>query len=440
MERIAAPTKQAEMFCGSQKILPGTHYRRTKHCIDIICDESRLLYHTLTGELLLLRDDIDKTKVEDDLIRSRFLVPEETDECRFADDFRSFLKLINPDKKNKTTFTILTTTDCNARCFYCYEMGRKRISMSMKTAREAASYIAEASMGEPVKIHWFGGEPLYNIPAIDTILSGLKERGVEYISTITTNGYYFDKTIAEKAKQEWHTQLVQITLDGTEQIYNTTKSYIDKDHLNPYLKVMENIGYALAEGMKVCIRLNLDQRNAEDLFSLCDELSAKFGRRDNLIVNLAFLQALEGEIHPFPSEEEAASCFLALYDKLIELGLNSPERLERRIRANKCMADNLSSEVILPDGKLGRCEHFSESEIVGSMEDGVCDEDLVHSWMEIAEPFDPCRECAIYPRCINLKKCDWNRNGCPESIRIVRTELLKKQILREYSEWKRSLL
>jgi len=425
------------MVFGSQKIVAGTNYKKTKHCLEIKCDEGRLLYHTLTGELLLLRGDSDRIKYTDTLIKRRFLVPEDTDECRLADDFKSLLKLINPEKTTKTSFTILTTTDCNARCFYCYELGRKRVSMSIEKARKAASYIAEASNGEAVKLHWFGGEPLCNIPAIDTILDVLEERKIAFSSKITTNGFYLDKMIAGKAKDKWKTELLQITLDGTERIYNTTKSYKDTDCDNPYRRVLENIGYVLDEGMWVCIRLNMDRKNAEDLSALCDELSVKFGGRDNLNVNVAFLRAFERDIHPFSSEEEAASCFLALHDKIIKLGLSSPGRLERRIRANKCMADSLSSEVILPDGNVGRCEHFSETEIVGNIYDNNRDEDLVCSWKETADPFDSCRECALYPRCINLKKCDWDRYGCPESVRIVRTELLKKQILCEYRELKR---
>lgn len=435
MNLITPPTKQAEMFCGLNQKRDGVIYKKTQYCLETECNDGLLLYNSLTGALLLLEQNEDIAKYEDLLIKYRFMLSNEIDECVFADDFRSFLKLINPDKRIKTSFTILTTTDCNARCFYCYELGRKRVSMTQKTAEDVARYIAEESAGNPVKLSWFGGEPLINFEAIDTIISGLNDMGILFSSKIITNGFYLNQSVAHKAKNEWNTERVQITLDGSEKIYNSTKAYIDKDVVNPFLRIMDHIGYALDEGMQVHIRLNMDRENADDLWYLCDSLSDRFGSRGNFKVNVSLLRKFIGEIHQFSAEEEAAARFLTLKEKLEHDGLSSLGRLERKIRSNKCMADSDSCEVILPDGTVGKCEHFSESELIGNIYDQYRDENQIKSWKELAKPFDECRKCALYPRCYNLKKCDWDKDGCPLSVRIIRTELLKKQILQEYQRW-----
>lgn len=69
-------------------------------------------------------------------------------------EVRKLAKLLGDRKKKTKSYTILTTTDCNARCFYCYELGRSRIPMSEQTAHEIADYISAPK----VNIHWFGGE------------------------------------------------------------------------------------------------------------------------------------------------------------------------------------------------------------------------------------------------------------------------------------------
>ncbi|MEI3172875.1 MAG: radical SAM protein [Lachnospiraceae bacterium] len=132
-----------------------------------------------------------------------------------------------------TSYTIFTTTDCNARCFYCYEMGRSRIPMSDETAHKAAAYIAAHCGGEKVHLHWFGGEPLFNKQVIDIICTDLAEKGIVYESMIISNGYLFDGATVEQAVSHWKLKNVQITLDGTEEIYNRSKAFIYKDGTKP---------------------------------------------------------------------------------------------------------------------------------------------------------------------------------------------------------------
>ena len=423
------------MLGGFRNKISEVPLKKTQYCIEVKCEDGSLLFHTLTGALLLLEKGDSFSAFEDDLTKHNFLIPKDTDELKYVNEYRSLISSLNPENGNITRYTILTSTDCNARCYYCYELGRKRISMTSETAKRVAAYIIASSGGEKVKLHWFGGEPLYNIPAIDTITSILAEHEIGFTSRITTNGFYMNKSVAHKAKIEWNTELVQITLDGTEKMYNRTKAYIDKED-NPYRKVMENIGYALHEGIHVQIRLNMDANNADNLQELIDELSKRFGDRDSMTIGVSFLRKFTGDIHPFDSDEEAISWHRTLSDRIERAGFNSKTKLQRNIRKNKCMADSDSSEVILPDGCVGRCEHFSESEIAGNIFDENRDEKMIQSWKEIAKPFDDCKKCALYPRCINLKKCEWDKYGCSPAVRTTKIDSLKKQILREYQEWK----
>ena len=437
MKEILSPAKAVEKLCGALEEKQDATYRLTRHCIRVGCGDGELFYHTLTGELILIEagETIDAHRGA--LVRKRFLVPEGFDENGYSDDVHRLAALLAPHKGVKNDFTVFTTTDCNARCFYCYEKGRRRIPMSEEVARDAAAYIAEACRGEDVRLRWFGGEPLYNIPAIDTITSGLKSRGVAITSSMTSNGFYLTEDVARRAVSVWNLQNVQITVDGTEKVYNRTKAYID-DCENPFARVLDNIEGALDAGIKVFIRLNVDSGNAADMSDAVDLLGRRFQGRDNVKIIIALLRSFAGKVHEFESEEDAAGCYFRLAEKIRSYGLFREKELFRDLAANRWMADSDRAEVILPDGRVGKCEHFSESELVGSIYSPERDRDMLKAWKErtTAADMPECADCPLYPKCISLKKCEWTANGCPKSVRIIRTENTKRALLFEYEKYK----
>lgn len=101
-----------------------------------------LVFHTLTRALLLLTPE--EYAAPDNLPELRdgwFRVPQEMDDMKYADQVRFIRRTMWKEPEHITSYTIFTTTDCNARCFYCYEMGRSRIPMSAETAHKAAASI-----------------------------------------------------------------------------------------------------------------------------------------------------------------------------------------------------------------------------------------------------------------------------------------------------------
>ena len=135
MTEILAPISAADKLCGKQAIRPEQPYRFNRHCISADCEDGKLLYHTLTGAICLVGGGESPELVRDELIKKWYMVPEDYDENKHADDLRRVAALIKPKARHKDHFTILTTTDCNARCRYCYELGRKRVSMTRETFR-----------------------------------------------------------------------------------------------------------------------------------------------------------------------------------------------------------------------------------------------------------------------------------------------------------------
>ena len=434
MKTILSEAGLASKFCGKQKYKADARYLPSAHRLTVPCEDGTLWFHTLTGAMVLLQAGEGEAEPWEEMVARWFLVPEGFSERAHVDEIRNIARLMKSSPKHKTHFTILTTTDCNARCFYCYEMGIRRFPMTPETARDVADYIIRASGGEALKLTWFGGEPLYNRQAIEIICDALREKGADFESRMVSNGYYLDAETVRTAVRDWHLKRVQITLDGTEAIYNRTKAYIDADE-NPYRRVLNNIEVALEAGIAVTIRLNMDARNADDLSALADDLTARFGNKEGLQVYVAQLHAFTGGIHAFQTQRHALDKYLQLRDKLRSHGMLREEKLPRGLKQNHCMADNDASEVILPDGRTGRCEHFNESIVTGTIYAEARDEGVVKAWKErLSVP--KCDTCVLYPICTELKMCEWNSDGCSEITRLERIEELKRQILAAYRDYK----
>ena len=226
MKEIYPAVSLASALFGRQRYEKGTEYRLTKHCVRAECEDGTLFFHTMMGTLLLLEKGRSLSDQEQALVEAWFLVPKEHDEMKALRKLRALACAVQPNSRHVTGFTILTTTDCNARCFYCYEAGCKRITMSKQTARDVGAYIARVSGGEQVKIHWFGGEPLCNPEAMDIICDALSKAGISFVSSVTTNGYYLTPELTERAMRDWHVTGALIAIDGTKEVYQRTKAYI----------------------------------------------------------------------------------------------------------------------------------------------------------------------------------------------------------------------
>lgn len=397
-----------------------------------------LVFHTLTRALLLLTPE--EYAAPDNLPELRdgwFRVPQKMDDMKYADQVRFIRRTMWKEPEHITSYTIFTTTDCNARCFYCYELGRSRIPMSDETAHKAAAYIAAHCGGEKVHLHWFGGEPLFNKQVIDIICTDLAEKGIVYESMIISNGYLFDGATVEQAVSHWKLKSVQITLDGTEEIYNRSKAFIYKDGKSPYQVVLANIQRLLDAGVSVHIRLNMDEHNADNLMELVDELHERFGGKGKFSVYSHTLFEFAGSKAHIRAQEARRQLYQKqqrLRKKLDDCGIGASYYLRQKLRIRQCMADSGGSLTILPNGELGLCEHYSEDNFVGSLDGKASERSVIQSFREYWEPIEACKTCFYYPECIRLKKCA-EQKECFEELRAEYKEYLLKSMQKNYNAW-----
>ncbi len=405
-----------------QRIREGESYRLMHFVVQQPVEEGLLLYNVMTKAIVLLSPEeaagMQKNPASvPELVSKWFAVPQSHDDQKLAKEVRDVGKILQNPVRSIKSYTILTTTDCNARCFYCYEKGRRRIPMLEETALKVVDFILQNRPDASISLRWFGGEPLFNKGVISLICGRLKDAGVEYKSSMVSNGYLFDAHTVDEAVRLWNLKKVQITLDGTEDVYNRIKSFIYSDG-SPYRRVLSNIHRLLDAGIRVTLRLNIDHHNADDLLALTEFLGAEFKGKETLNVysHTLFEAGTEGSTvkHTDSQRQERFQMRMHLQERLRDLGLSRPKSLLHSLKLNRCMADNDGNVLILPDGHLGKCEHYSDDHWFGSLDSPKRDEAVLADFKRVREEIDACARCMFYPDCYRLVLCEESVHCYPE--------------------------
>ncbi len=380
--KIIAPANDGVLKILNRFLKTDFSGRLMKYCVAEPVQEGVLLFNMLTREMVLLTPEEYANATELDYLRQRwFVVPEQLDEKECMDFVRLVLKSNNKGKEI-IAYTIFTTTDCNARCFYCFELGRSRIPMSEDVARKTADYIVNHCGGKRVHLSWFGGEPLMNPVAIDIICDRLHQENIEFGSFMYTNGYLFDDAMVEKAATKWNLKRLQITLDGTETVYNRIKAFVYREG-NPYQTVLDNIRRLVDRSIQVSIRLNMDLHNAEDLLKLADELAQRFAGTENLSIYAYHLfkgSTANADLHTEEEWRKRSEAMRRLEERLMVGGLMRERAINPKVKLNHCKADAGNGITVLPDGNIGLCDLYSETEFIGHLDREGFDAETVASW------------------------------------------------------------
>lgn len=388
---------------GTQSEKTGKIIRPLKWSLKIPSDNGIILYNFLTGEGIIFENETDIGENSEYLFSRYFFVYEDHDDLKLVNELRSAVRLINR-KEEITSYKILTTTDCNARCSYCYELGMKREDMSIETAGRVVDYIKNNCGGKRITLAWFGGEPLLNTLVIDHICTEMIKAGIEYKSVMTSNGYLFTPEMISRSKELWRLNNIQITLDGTRDNYNRIKAYVAADE-DPYNRVMDNIKDLTDQEIHVNIRLNMSLDNQRDLCDLAAELGDRFSGNENLSV---YASGLFQETEKKGNAEDTKRLYqgLGMLTKLLlKKGLGKKSIKKLKLRTSACMADGDNHRGISPSGMLMKCEHHIFTELTGDISSDKEDVTLLNEWKETLPYGDICSDCPVLPMCYKLKKC-----------------------------------
>ena len=362
-----------------------------------------LVYNSLTGAIIFLEKDTYLKLITDKFnelpydyqltLRKNGIVVN-FDELEYIQTARNHLI----EKNDRFNLTILTTTNCNARCYYCYEYGIKHSDMSMSTADKIITFVKYNIQSRKLHITWFGGEPLINREIITYISAALKKEQLDFSASIITNGLLV-KELQQNDFKVWNLTKAQITLDGIFENYNDIKNYIEyKD--SAFDHVINNIEKMISWGIYVSIRLNFNPSEYSNTLTTIDYLYGKFGNNKYLRI---YVSNINDSNVILPNDQEPRkNAFIELYKKLLDCGyINNLYDLQLKQKMIYCGNIRDNFVVIDPEGILYKCEHSvnCHSEAFGTIFDNNYNNENLAKWKNTLYPYDECFQCKCLPIC-----------------------------------------
>ncbi len=175
---------------------------------------------------------------------------------------------------------VLPTEQCNFRCTYCYEdfsIGNMKEVVVQSIVKLIQRRFPEL---ETLRISYFGGEPLLNFKAIETI-SGTSQTlsnsfpGKKFLSDMTTNGYLLnEERLARLVSFGCHA--FQISLDGYGGDHEITRK--SRNGLPNFNVIWNNLLAAKNSKLDfhIALRVHLRPSGEESTIKLMEEIKKVF--------------------------------------------------------------------------------------------------------------------------------------------------------------------
>jgi len=415
MKTLKEPDKVIVSCLGTQIYDPNVKYVINPYLIR----EGNAVFNSLTDEAVLLEDK----DLESELVRRWILIPKDADvtTLMYLIRQRKIAGKNAPGSNLKSFYTIFTTTACNARCGYCFEKNSKILTMSDETAEKVADYIIRSRLknDNPIRLKWFGGEPLCNKKVINIISQKLIDNNVKFTAQITSNGDLFDTCTDSELKDIWHLNIVQLTVDDIGKNYDNIK-VLPSGAYDRLKKTIERLGR-----LKIRVHLRIHY-NPEIGFDTCKKIIEEFKNYPSLLMYTRLV---------FHNESKE------YYDNLIKVE-NEIEAAGKRkygfpnfSAPNHCMADAKQMVTITPEGYFVPCEHYAYGEhVYGSVFSRDKNQDILNKWSE-REKYtkESCKDCVLYPSCRKLTMCP-AEGKCSDGYQYYQIETIKRALRKKVEE------
>jgi uncharacterized protein len=361
--------------------------------------------------------------------------------------------------------TLNVTHGCNLKCTYCfakqgdYGLGESR--MSADTARKAVDWLSEHSAGESsARVHFFGGEPLMNMPAIEGAIAHAEERlgaeGKQVQYHVTTNGTLLNEHNV-RALADVKNLDVQVSLDGVAAVNDQFRIFASGRGSHDV--VAEGIGRLKSATGKVILRGTIPPglgEFSESLLHFVDDLGATTAAFEPMFGSTLRGQTLQQEdLETIKAEWTKVAEYFIEHVKHGEIKpVSNLVRILIQLHKRKktvygCTA-GWSQVAVVPSGDIYPCHRFvGESDWkMGNIHQEGLDESIRARFAEnTVDNREPCKSCwARYTcggRCAHEAKeatgkisepdpvlCDLTRHLTDLALKIyVRTEPHQRDLL-----------
>lgn len=377
-----------------------------------LSDSTPIIYNTCSRKYILQSEiDVDSESIclmrntsKNVCIQNGIIVNIECDEQSIL------LSALQSEVRNGSqSITILPTTNCNARCWYCYEKGIEHFDMSQDTIDHTIQFIKDRySTTQELSINWFGGEPLMHFDAIKQITLAIKTLGYTLNTCITTNGSLIGTDLITLLKDNYYNASMSITIDDIGNDYGKVKSFVNIPCELAYENLISNIKLVLSAGIRVLLRINYkDFENAKKIYSHLETLFSEFPKSLLYVYYAPIWNKNKGhtldETLKFIDLMRCGHDINILANPYIDNVFLHHVANEKKI--SYCTAMNVNHFVINADGSIYRCHCLVSDKkySCGNVYDGLDTSALGYTMFIPHVKDDKCDKCTLLPIC--LTKC-----------------------------------
>jgi uncharacterized protein len=302
------------------------------------------------------------------------------------------------------SLTVLTSTDCNLGCGYCFQNTGQDLTGGNRPPRIAHSRLTSdtittvldfagrqmaATGTEKLSILLFGGEPLLNPRGCLELLARAADYGLSSAWMIS-NTTLLTPVLA---KQLWDLRLrfIQVTFDGDRADHDRIR--VRRTNGGTFDTIVANMVRASeAAPMAWVLRVNVSHRNHRGIDSLLGRLAAAL---DPARCTLSFDQIRDmgvGYGNDLAPTVDLSAEFARWHRQALELGFKVP-RPRASLPCRTCgYGDGRYGAVVSPDGTLSSCWETAGKPgwEVGTAGGGYLPADVTRSrWISCGDMYDP---------------------------------------------------
>ena len=255
-------------------IPPGTPLKWSRWNDGIAMDDgSQVVFNTLHRSAVLMNASEDANDHVIALAALGMMVASGKDElAEFEADYEAAKR-----DMSYLDLTILTTTQCQMGCVYCFEGTKSKENLTDHAEQHILSFLeSQKDTCRRLRITWFGGEPLLGYRRIKSLSAHLitfcHTHGIHYSADITTNGYALTADRCNELVQALKVKRFIITLDGTAATHDKRRPLLSGE--GSFSRIWENIHALVDAGAWVTIRMTIDRHNADSIPSFLNMIAA----------------------------------------------------------------------------------------------------------------------------------------------------------------------
>ena len=302
------------------------------------------------------------------------------------------------------SLTVLTSTDCNLGCGYCFQNtgqdlagGNRppRIAHSRLTSDTITTVLAftgrqmAAAGTDKLSILLFGGEPLLNPSGCLELLDRAADYGLASAWMIS-NTTLLTPVLAKKL---WDRRLrvIQVTFDGDRADHDQIR--VRRSNGGTFDAIVDNMVRASqAAPMAWSLRVNVSHRNRLGIHALLERLAEAL---DPSRCTISFDQIRDmgvGYANDLAPTGDLSADFARWHRQALELGFKVPRPKASSLCRTCGYGDGLYGAVVSPDGTLSSCWETAGKPgwEVGTAGAGYLPAEVTHSrWISCGDMYNP---------------------------------------------------